>query len=222
MKSIYYLNSENNVCGPVSEDELKNLHLSQAITALTQVCREGDSEWVPYHKACEKWKNQPIKLEMHENDANRGQGETPSRLTAITPRIAFNRRLALIGGVFIISTIILILGILIFSSGTSSLTQEDLIGHWKFDDDNSHRYFNGKNCILIDNGDIHNPCSYDVISINQWNRTIDMRMNSLLPQIYKIHFSKNKKHISMTSIIDEKTNLAYKEQLTFLDSSTSP
>ena len=76
MKPIYYLDSENNVCGPVSEEQLKDLHLSHAITALTQVCREGDSEWVPYHKAAGTWEKEE---KNHKNIPQKNDNSIPQK-----------------------------------------------------------------------------------------------------------------------------------------------
>ena len=58
--NVFYLDQQNNVTGPVAEESLKELHQNQVITALTQVCREGDTEWHPYHMAYEKWKRDTV------------------------------------------------------------------------------------------------------------------------------------------------------------------
>ena len=54
MKSIYYLDTEGNVQGPVSYDQLKILHRNSQISGATQICKEGSEEWFPYFKAAEK------------------------------------------------------------------------------------------------------------------------------------------------------------------------
>ena len=51
MKIHYYIDTEGNVQGPVTPEQLQTLHRNGQISAATQVCAEGTEQWLPYFKA---------------------------------------------------------------------------------------------------------------------------------------------------------------------------
>ena len=58
------------------------------------MCRDGDSEWVPYHKAYETWQKQPATRDQPENAP---KSKLPDSESPSSRKIVFNRRFFLIG-----------------------------------------------------------------------------------------------------------------------------
>ena len=51
MKKLFYIDDLGDVQGPITPQELKELHKSDQINSVTQVCEEGAENWQPYYQA---------------------------------------------------------------------------------------------------------------------------------------------------------------------------
>jgi hypothetical protein len=50
MNSLYYTDNSGDVQGPVSKNDLEELHRSGQISATTKVCQEGSENWIPFYQ----------------------------------------------------------------------------------------------------------------------------------------------------------------------------
>lgn len=62
MKNSYYVDNLGEVQGPISPQELKELHRSGQVNAVTQVCEEGTENWLPYYQAAGAATDSPLSL----------------------------------------------------------------------------------------------------------------------------------------------------------------
>jgi hypothetical protein len=50
MNSLYYTDNSGDVQGPVSKNDLEDLHRSGQISATTKICQEGSENWIPFYQ----------------------------------------------------------------------------------------------------------------------------------------------------------------------------
>ena len=70
MKSYYYLNSSEEVVGPFKLSDLDSIYQDGKITGATQVCEEGNQNWMPFFKVPRPTAPQQIPTAVSKPDIN--------------------------------------------------------------------------------------------------------------------------------------------------------
>jgi hypothetical protein len=109
MKKYYYINSENNVCGPIDFDNIKKLFETKVITSETLICEEGKEEWIKFY---EIKNNENENTNLSENEQN--------KMICSFDKSNRNLSMSMMQGYVMIALLVLILLVSIFQKSNTT------------------------------------------------------------------------------------------------------